>query len=151
MPLYIIYVLIWFAGFSINFPEIYWWNISSFEISRSSHPEVFFRKAVLKICSKFTEENPCRSVISITLLENTFRHGCSPVNLLHISRTPFPRNTSGWLLLNILWRKDLSNSSISEKNRAFKICILKKSKINALSTNPAKCSNTLKQFVRSCW
>ena len=102
MPLYIIYVLIWFAGFSINFPEIYWWNISSFEISRSSHPEVFFRKAVLKICSKFTEENPCRSVISITLLENTFRHGCSPVNLLHISRTPFTKNTSGWLLLHFV-------------------------------------------------
>ena len=28
------------------------------------------------------------------------RHGCSPVNLLHIFRTPFPRNTYGWLLLN---------------------------------------------------
>ena len=27
------------------------------------------------------------------------RHGCSPVNLLHIFRAPFPRNTSGWLLL----------------------------------------------------
>ena len=29
----------------------------------------------------------------------TLRHGCSPVNLLHIFRTPFPRNTCGWLLL----------------------------------------------------
>ena len=27
------------------------------------------------------------------------RHGCSPINLLHIFRTPFPRNTSGRLLL----------------------------------------------------
>ena len=27
------------------------------------------------------------------------RHGCSPVNLLYIFRTPFPRNTSRWLLL----------------------------------------------------
>ena len=26
-------------------------------------------------------------------------HGGSPVNLLHIFRTPFPRNTPGWLLL----------------------------------------------------
>ena len=25
--------------------------------------------------------------------------GCSPVNLLHIFRTTFPKNTSGWLLL----------------------------------------------------
>ena len=27
------------------------------------------------------------------------RHGCSPVNLLHIFRTRFSRNSSGWLLL----------------------------------------------------
>ena len=27
-------------------------------------------------------------------------HGCSPVNLLHIFRTSFRKNTSGWLLLN---------------------------------------------------
>ena len=31
--------------------------------------------------------------------ETPLRHGCSPVNLLHIFRTPFPWNTSGWLLL----------------------------------------------------
>ena len=37
-------------------------------IDRSSHPEVFLRKGVLKICSKFTGEHPCRSVISIKLL-----------------------------------------------------------------------------------
>ena len=29
----------------------------------------------------------------------TLRHGCSPVNLVHIFRPPFPKNTSGWLLL----------------------------------------------------
>ena len=28
----------------------------------------------------------------------TLRHGCSPVNLLHIFRTPFLKNTSEWLL-----------------------------------------------------
>ena len=32
-------------------------------------------------------------------IEMTLRHGCSPVNLLHLFRIPFPRNTSGWLLL----------------------------------------------------
>ena len=67
-------------------------------IFRSSHPEVFLENGVLKICGKFTGENPCRSVFSITLLCNfiviTFRHGCSPVNLLHIFRILFPKNTS---------------------------------------------------------
>ena len=42
-------------------------------------------------------------MISIKLLCNFIEiallHGCSPVNLLHIFRTPFPKNTSGWLLL----------------------------------------------------
>ena len=53
---------------------------------RSSHPEVFFRKRVLKICSKFTGEHPCRNVIWIKLQSNfieiALRHGCSSVNLL---------------------------------------------------------------------
>ena len=33
----------------------------------SSRPEVFLVKSVLKICSKYTGEHPCRSVISIKL------------------------------------------------------------------------------------
>ena len=65
---------------------------------RSSQAEVFLGKVVLKICSKFTGEHPCRSVISIN--EITLRHGCSPVNLLHIFRTPCPKNSSEWLLLH---------------------------------------------------
>ena len=72
---------------------------------RSSHGEVFLGKGVLKLCSKFTGEHPRRSVISIKLQSNfieiALRHGCSPVNLLHIFRTPFTKNTSGRLLLNI--------------------------------------------------
>ena len=74
-------------------------------IFRSSRPQVFLVKVVLKICSKFTGEHPFQSVISIKLLCNffeiTLRPGCSRVNLLHIFRTPFPKNTPGWLLLNI--------------------------------------------------
>ena len=45
-------------GHSESFKNIY----------RSSRPEVFLRKGVLKICSTFTGEHPCRSVISIKLL-----------------------------------------------------------------------------------
>ena len=75
-------------------------------IYRSSHPEVFLEKGVLKICNKLTEEHLCRSVISIKLLCNfieiTLRHGCSPVNLLHIFRAPFTKNTSERLLLNLI-------------------------------------------------
>ena len=58
-------------------------------INRSSRPEVFLGKGVLKICSKFTENT-----------QNTLRYGCSPVKLLYVFRIPFPRNTTGWLILD---------------------------------------------------
>ena len=88
------------------------WNLSGLIIisffinqSRSSHPEGFLVKGFRKICSKFTGEHSCRSVISIKLqssfIEITLRHGCSPVNLLHIFRTPFTNNTSERLLMPI--------------------------------------------------
>ena len=52
---------------------------------------LFTVSGILEICSKFTGEQPCRSVISKKLLCNfievTLRHVRSLVNLLHISRT----------------------------------------------------------------
>ena len=64
------------------------------------------KKRCSEIWSKFTGEQPCQSVISIKLLCNFieihFGMGVrSPVNLLHIFITPFPKNTSEQLLLNI--------------------------------------------------
>ena len=74
---------------------------------RSHATDVFLRKGVLKLCRKFTGEHPCRKVISIkfqsNFIEIALRHGCSAVNLLHFFRTPFLKNTSGWLLLSFLW------------------------------------------------
>ena len=82
-----------------------WRIFESILMYRSSPPDVFLGKGVLKICSKFTGEHPCRSVISINLqskfIEIALRHRCSPVHLLYIFRKPFPRNTSGWLLLYV--------------------------------------------------
>ena len=75
---------------------------------RNSPSEAFLGKGVLKICRTFTGEYPYRSVISIKLLckfiEIPLQHGCSPVNLLYIFRTPYYKNTSGGLLLTFsLW------------------------------------------------
>ena len=73
---------------------------------RSIHPEVFLGIVVLKIWSKFTGEHACRNVISIKLQRNfieiTLWHGCSPINFLHIFRTPFPKYTSRQLLLMLV-------------------------------------------------
>ena len=81
---------------------------------------MFLRKFVLKICSKFTGEHSCGSVISIKLQSNfteiALRQGCSPVNLLHIFRAPFLSNTFGWLpLIKYGW----SHLNINIKNEIF--------------------------------
>ena len=72
---------------------------------RSSHSELFLGKGVLKICRKFTGENPCRSAISIksqsNFVEIVLRHVCSLVDLLHIFITPLQQNTPEWLLLTL--------------------------------------------------
>ena len=77
-------------------------------MDRSSPLEVFVGKDNLKICSKFTGEHPCRSLISIKLLCNVIEvtplRGSSSLNLLYIFRTPFLRSTSGGLLLHGLMR-----------------------------------------------
>ena len=49
-------------------------------------------------------------------IEIALRRGCSPVNLLHIFRTPFCRNTSGWLLLNTADLKITLNVMIHSMN-----------------------------------
>ena len=54
----------------------------------------------LKKCSIFTRKHPWQSK---NFIEITLWHGCSAVNLLHIFRTPFPKNTSNRLLLISLW------------------------------------------------
>ena len=83
------------VAWTITLHEAYLKELAFFEKTyyRSSHSEVFLRKGVLKISSKFTGEHPCRSAISIKLQSNfieiVFRHGCSPVNLLHISEHLF--------------------------------------------------------------
>ena len=65
---------------------------------------MFLRNGVVKICSKFTGEHPCRTANSIKLLCNfieiALRNGCPPVDLPDIFGTPFPMNTSGLLLLD---------------------------------------------------
>ena len=51
--------------------------------------------------------------LHINLIEITLHHGCSPVNLLRIFRTPFHRNTSGELLLEHLFSRNTSQWLLS--------------------------------------
>ena len=49
------------------------------------------------------EKTPYLDTFHAAFIEIALRHGWFPVYLLHIFRTPFTRNTSGWLLLKI-WK-----------------------------------------------
>ena len=51
---------------------------------KSSSLDMFLGKGVMKTCTKFTEEHPHRSAISIAL-----RHASFPVELMYIFRTYF--------------------------------------------------------------
>ena len=80
--------------------EIYSSNVIS-STTQKQPSRVVLRKrcSEMKVYSKFTRENPCRNAISP-------RHGCSPVNLLHIFRTSFRKNTYGGLLMTSLNLKE---------------------------------------------
>ena len=79
-------------------------------LNRSSRPEVFIGKGILKYAANL-HEHLCWSVISIKLLWNfieiALRHACSPVSLLHIFRIPFYKNTSGRLPLTKYFENSL--------------------------------------------
>ena len=60
----------WVQGLGSHFSGMPFYRASY----RSSHPEVFLEKGVLKICSKFTREHPCWSAISIKLQSISRNH-----------------------------------------------------------------------------
>ena len=53
-------------------------------------------------------------LINVSIISVTFRHGFSPVKLLHIFRTPFPTNTSGGLLLHLYEKITTSQENIGK-------------------------------------
>ena len=68
--------------------------------SRQKQPfKGFPRKRCSENMPADLQENGHAEVQS-NFIEIILRHGCSPVNLLHIFRRPFPNNTSGGLLLS---------------------------------------------------
>ena len=67
------------------------------------------RGVLKKRCSKNIQQVYWR--IPMPKYQIALRYGYSPVNLLHIFRTPFPRNISGWLFLNS-FENIIHNSSL---------------------------------------
>ena len=73
------------AEILLQLAEIYPWRcLLLTTLQWSSRPEVFIGKAVLKICSKFAGEHPCRSLISIKLLATLLKSNFGTGVLLQI-------------------------------------------------------------------
>ena len=71
-----------------------------------------------KKCSENTQQIYRRTTMpkcDFNFIKIAFWHGSSPISLLHIFRTPFPRNTFEWLLLKMeflcrhLWYENTVN------------------------------------------
>ena len=75
---------------------------------RSSRPEVFCKKGVLRNFAKFTGKHLFQSLFfnkvagrPVTLLKKRLWHRCFPVNFTKFLRTPFFIDHLWWLLLNV--------------------------------------------------
>ena len=75
---------------------------------RSSSLEVYLGKGVLKICSKFTGEQPCWSVISIKLLSLNFSMGIHLEIYSMFSEQLFLRTHEKDSFCNYIITKDLN-------------------------------------------
>ena len=129
-----------------------------------SHQKQPLRGVLKKRCSEnmqqFMGEYPCRSVISIKLQSNfieiALRHGCSPVNLLHIFRTPFPRNTSGWLLFSHIirhvipsyGRKNIYERLVNHSTRKLQYFFTPSESLVAISRNNLQDHNTSEAAIQ---
>ena len=81
--------------------------------SRSSCPEVFCKKGVLRNSEKFTEKDLCQSLFlnkvtgfrPANLFKKKLLHTCFPVNFTIFLRTPFITEHLRWMLLRLIDQK----------------------------------------------
>ena len=75
---------------------------------RSSRPEVFCQKFVLRNFTKFTGKHMCQvlrpGLRPATLLKKRLWHRCFTVNFVKFLRTPFFKEHLWWMLLKFLSR-----------------------------------------------
>ena len=71
---------------------------------RSSRPEVFCKKGVLRNFTKFTGKHLCQSLFfnKVAVIKKRLWHRCFPVNFMKFLRTPFFTEHLWWLLLYII-------------------------------------------------
>ena len=81
-----------------------WWKDLSSHNDRSTRPQVFYKKGVLRNFTKFAWKRLCQSLSfqrlkPATLLKKRLWHRCFPVNFAKLLRAPFLSEQLRWLLL----------------------------------------------------
>ena len=95
-------------------------------------------------------------------IEIILLHGCSPINLLHITKTPFLKNTSEWLLMkgyDNLFNSCICNKSLYKVNYVWEPYARSKSKKknkqkNKKNTKQSKTKQNIKNktnLIFSLW
>ena len=116
---------------------------------RSSRPDVFCKKGVLKNFAKFTGKNLCQSLFfnkvadlrPTTLLKKRLWHRCFPVNFAKFFRTSFLTEHFHWPPLSL--RLNLTRSAL----KCFEQLTCKRSTLNGhISKNKNKCRAKTKIF-----
>ena len=125
-------------------------------IPRSSRPEVFCKKGVLRNFTKFTGKHLCQSPFLIKLqasglklLKKRLWHTCFPVNFAKFLRTPFRTEHLRWLLLQMVLgvRKSICKSERDHVHQGLKWEILK---FSTTTTSTARVTSILTILVLRC-
>ena len=95
------------------------------------------RGALRERCSENMQQifrrTPMLKFKQSSFIKITLQHGCSPVNLLHIFRTPFPKDTSGGLLLQLKYKK-VTNLLSSQNKESLHLSSIDNGHLPALSS-----------------
>ena len=84
-----------------------WFSLESFSIAQKQPSRGVLRKRCSENMQQIYRRTPMpKCDLLCNFIEIALRHGCSPVNLLHIFRPPFSKNTSGRLLLIVRYLFD---------------------------------------------
>ena len=94
-------------------------------ISKTFTRKIPLRKAFLNIYKYYCRLLRLNNASAIMSFLSRLRHRCSPVNLLHIFRTPFSINTSGWLLLKFQIRLPSYSGRRKRHLQELHLCLLK--------------------------
>ena len=118
---------------------------------------VLWKKVFRKYAANWQENTNAKVWFQCNFIEIILRHGCSPINLLHITKTPFLKNTSEWLLMkgyDNLFNSCICNKSLYKVNYVWEPYARSKSKRKNKQKNKKNTKQNIKNktnLIFSLW